>query len=102
MSFWKETGRRHGLTTDSGFLLGGDAPGIADIMRATLWSTVIDRFDIIEAMLEETAPTTFAVKRRVAELPQLAKLAENARENMATPIAAGRSKPLFARRSKPE
>ncbi len=44
MSFWEETGRRHGLKADGGFLLGGDAPGIADIVTATLWSTVGDRF----------------------------------------------------------
>ncbi len=36
MSFWEETGRRHGLNVDSGFLLGGDAPGIADVVTATL------------------------------------------------------------------
>src|ERR1700733_14209556 len=44
MSFWEETGRRHGLTADAGFLLGGASPGIADVVTATLWSTMTDRF----------------------------------------------------------
>lgn len=38
MSLWDETGRRHGLTANSGFLLGSDKPGIADVVTATLWS----------------------------------------------------------------
>src|ERR1700745_541876 len=42
MSIWEETGHRHGLTADTGFLLGGDKPGIADIVTATLWSTMTE------------------------------------------------------------
>ncbi len=52
MSFWEETGRRHGLKARSGFLLGGEAPGIADVVTATLWSTMTDRFPAIDAILE--------------------------------------------------
>jgi glutathione S-transferase len=81
MSLWEETGRRNGLTTSRGFLLGGDAPGIADIVTATLWSTMTDRFQPIAAILEETAPLTAGLTRRVADLPPLAKLAARARED---------------------
>jgi glutathione S-transferase-like protein len=31
---WEETGRRYGLKPDSGFLLGGEVPGIADAVTA--------------------------------------------------------------------
>lgn len=89
MSFWEETGRRHGLKADSGFLLGGDAPGIADIVTATLWSTMADRFDAIEAILQETAPMTFALTRRIAELPPMAKLAATAREKYGDAYCGG-------------
>jgi glutathione S-transferase len=81
MSFWEETGRRHGLTADSGFLLGGDTPGIADVVTATLWRTMGDRFPKIEAMLEGAAPMTAALTRRIADLPALAKLAAKARQD---------------------
>jgi glutathione S-transferase len=37
ISLWEETGARHGLRANSGFLLGGEQPGIADIVTATLW-----------------------------------------------------------------
>jgi glutathione S-transferase len=78
MSFWEETGHRHGLKARSGFLLGGTKPGIADIVTATLWSTTTDRFHKIETMLKETAPLTAALTRRIADLQPLAELAAKA------------------------
>jgi glutathione S-transferase len=89
MSFWEEIGRRHGLKPDSGFMLGGKAPGIADIVTATLWSTMADRFREIEAILEESAPMTAALTRRVADLPALAKLAAKARQDYGDAYCGG-------------
>jgi glutathione S-transferase len=89
MSFWEEIGRRHGLKADAGFLLGGDAPGIADVVTATLWSTMADRFREIEAILEEAAPMTAALTRRVADLPSLAKLAATARQDYGDAYCGG-------------
>jgi glutathione S-transferase len=81
MAFWEETGRRHGLTAAAGFILGGEAPGIADVVTATLWSTMADRFDAIAAILDEAAPMTAALSRRVSALPPLAKLAAKAQQD---------------------
>ena len=81
MSFWEETGQLYGLEADSGFLLGEDAPGLADVVTATLWATMTDRFSPIAAMLEEAAPLTAALTRRIAALPPLADLAAKARED---------------------
>jgi glutathione S-transferase len=89
MSFWEETGRRHGLKPDSGFLLGGDSPGIADVVTATLWSTMADRFRKLEAVLKEAAPMTAALTRRVADLPPLAKLAAKAQEDYGDAYCGG-------------
>jgi glutathione S-transferase len=89
MSFWEETGGRHGLEADSGLLLGGEAPGIADIVTATLWSTMTDRFDKIGAILEEAAPMTAALTRRVAGLPPLAKLAAKAKQDFGDAYCGG-------------
>jgi glutathione S-transferase len=89
MSFWEETGRRHGLTADSGFLLGGDEAGVADVVSATLWSTMGDRLPRLQAMLEEAAPMTAALTKRVAALPPLAKLAETAREDYGDAYCGG-------------
>jgi glutathione S-transferase len=89
MSLWEEIGRRHGLKADSGFVLGGEAPSIADVVTATLWSTMVDRFREIEAILEESAPMTAALTRRVAALPSLAKLAAKARQDYGDAYCGG-------------
>jgi glutathione S-transferase len=89
MSFWEETGRRHGLKAGSGFLLGGDAPGIADVVTATLWSTMGDRFPKIAAILEDAAPLTAALARRVGDSPPLAKLAAKARQDYGEAYCGG-------------
>jgi glutathione S-transferase len=89
MSLWEETGRRHGLKEDSGFLLGGDQPGIADVVTATLWTTMGDRFRKVETVLHEAAPLTAALSRRVSALPALAKLAAKARNDYGDAYCGG-------------
>lgn len=89
MSFWEETGRRHGLAAQSGYLLGGKAPGIADVVTATLWSTMGERFPALQALLDETAPLTAALSRRVSALPPLAKLAARARADYGDAYCGG-------------
>jgi glutathione S-transferase len=90
MSLWEETGRRNGLKADRGFLLGDETPGIADIVSATLWSTMADRFPTIAAILEKTAPMTAGLTRRIAHLPPLAKLAAKARRDYGDTWCGGR------------
>ncbi len=89
MTLWEETGRRHGLKADSGYMLGGEAPGVADVVTAVLWSTMADRFPGIGKILEETAPVTAGLTRRVAALPPLAKLAEKARRDYGEAYCGG-------------
>jgi len=89
MSFWEETGHRHGLTKDAGFLIGGDALGIADIVTATLWGTMTDRFKKIDTVFKRTAPMTAALTQRVAELPALAALTAKAREDYGDAYCGG-------------
>ncbi|MEI9931724.1 MAG: glutathione S-transferase [Rhizomicrobium sp.] len=81
MSFWEDIGRRYGLKKDSGFLLGGDEPGIADVVTATLWSTMTDRLKKIGTIFKRTAPMTAALTERIAALPPLVELAEKAHED---------------------
>jgi len=89
MSFWEETGRRHGLRPGAGFLLGGEAPGVVDIVTAVLWSTMGERFEAIQAILDEAAPMTAALTRRVAALPPLAELAARARRDYGDAYCGG-------------
>ena len=89
MAIWEETGRRHGLMKDSGFLFGGDEPGIADVITATLWGTMTDRFKKIDTLFKRTAPMTAALTQRVAELPPLAALAAKAHEDYGDAYCGG-------------
>jgi glutathione S-transferase len=89
MSLWEETGRRHGLATKTGFLLGGKAPGIADVVTATLWSTMTERLPKIAEIFDDTAPMTAGLTRRVAQLPALAKLAAKARRDYGDAYCGG-------------
>lgn len=89
MSIWEETGRRHGLTENGGYILGGDDPGMADIVTATLWSTMTSRFSRIAALLDETAPLTAALSRRVSALPPLNALDHRSHERYGNAYAGG-------------
>ena len=89
MSLWEETGRRHGLQANRGFLLGGGEPGVADIVTATLWSTMTDRFHKIHAILQDAAPMTASLTRRVASLPPMAELALKARRDYGDAYCGG-------------
>lgn len=90
MSLWEETGRRHGLKKTSGSLLGGHQPGVADIVTATLWTTIGDRFPTLEALLRDEAPLTAALSRRLAALPPLAAQAARSREAYGDTWSGGR------------
>jgi glutathione S-transferase len=79
MRIFADTGARHGLTADAGFLLGTPQPGIADIVTATLWSTMAERLAKIAALLEQTAPAIHGLTRRVQAIPALAALSERSR-----------------------
>lgn len=90
MSFWEETGHRHGLSQTKGFLLGGEAPGVADVVTATLWATMADRFPALGAILKDEAPLTAVLSRRIAALPPLAELAARARADYGETWSGGR------------
>ena len=90
MFLWEETGRRHGLTRTTGYLLGGEAPDLADIVTATLWTTIADRFPALSILLDDTAPLTAALARRISALPALAALADSAFDHYGESWSGGR------------
>lgn len=89
MSIWEDTGRRHGLDKDTGYILGGQTAGVADVITATLWTTMAERFSKVLDLLKETAPMTAALCRRISALPPLIKLAETARKDFGQAYAGG-------------
>jgi glutathione S-transferase len=77
------------LKADTGYLFGGNKPGIADVVTATLWGTMGDRFPKIETILKKSAPMTAALTKRVAALPALKKLAAKAEEDYGDAYCGG-------------
>ena len=80
MSIWEATAARNGVEKERGYLLGTDEAGVADVVTATLWSTMADRFPPIAAMLDKVAPRTAGLTRRMQALPALAELKERSFE----------------------
>jgi glutathione S-transferase len=68
-----------GITSGAGWLLGTQEPTVADIVTGTLWSVMGERFPSIGALFDREAPRTAGLSRRIAVLPPLAALAEEAR-----------------------
>lgn len=89
MELWEELGRRHGLTADDGFLLGGRAADVADIVTATLWSILAERFPTLGEMLEAAAPRTAGLVRRLVAEPALADLTRKARSDYGDAYCGG-------------
>lgn len=74
MEIFEETGRRHGLTPDSGYLLGTDMPGLADLTAHILWGTMTAKLGILRPMLEKRAPAIAGLSDRIAVLPEQSAL----------------------------
>lgn len=68
MEIFEVGARRASLMPESGYLFG-DAAGIADIVVATLWWTLGDRFPSIAGRLRDKAPLIAGLTRRMAATP---------------------------------
>ena len=65
MTIFETVGHAHGLKRDSGFILGTPDAGVADIVTATLWGTMRDRFPAIGDILRDTAPLVSGLTDRM-------------------------------------
>jgi glutathione S-transferase len=70
MELFEETGTRNGLSAKSGFVLGTDAPGLADLVVATLWGPMTDKLPPLRPILDETAPAIARLADRISALPE--------------------------------
>lgn len=86
---FEDTGERNGLTADSGFMLGPEKPGVADIVTALLWTTVAERFPAIKNIIEDTSPVIWGLSRRVGNTAPLALLNRRSFENYGDAYCGG-------------
>ena len=74
MTIFEEHGRRHGLTTHAGHVLGTAAPSLADFVVHILWGTMTAKLPALRPMLETTAPAIAALSDRISQLSEQAAL----------------------------
>ena len=74
MEIFEATGQRHGLTAEKGYLLGTEAPGVADLTAHILWGTMAAKLPTIRDELEKAAPGITGLSDRIAQLPEQAQL----------------------------
>jgi glutathione S-transferase len=74
MDIFEVLGARHELTPDGGFMLGGSEATIADIVTATLWGVLTDRFPPIGEILQAQAPNIAGLTQRMMATPRLKDL----------------------------
>lgn len=74
MEIFEETGHRHGMTAQSGYILGTETPGVADLTSHILWGTMTARLPSLRPMLDATAPAIAGLSDRIAGLPEQADL----------------------------
>lgn len=86
---FEDTGERNGLTADSGFMLGPEKPGVADIVTALLWTTVAERFPAIKNIIEDTSSVIWGLSRRVGNTAPLALLNRRSFENYGDAYCGG-------------
>lgn len=84
-----DTGARNGLSPTSGFMLGTEKIGVADIATAILWTTVADRFPVIQGIIEDTSPTIWGLSRRVVATTSLAALNDKSFEEYGNAYCGG-------------
>ncbi|WP_371226900.1 glutathione S-transferase [Roseovarius sp. 2305UL8-3] len=71
LQIFEELGTRHGLTAGQGHLLGTGAPGLADLVTATLWGTMTEKLPALRLLLEVEAPTVAGLCERINAHPAL-------------------------------
>lgn len=69
MTIFEDLGRRHGLTAETGHILGTDNPGIADLATHALWGIMTRQLPTLRPLFDKTAPAIAALSDRIAALP---------------------------------
>jgi len=81
MDIFETTGQLHGLKKETGFLLGGGGYSVADIVTATLWGTLCERFPKLGVLLKKQAPLIHGLTERLKATGSFIRLSAYSREH---------------------
>ncbi|MDZ7711918.1 MAG: glutathione S-transferase [Rhodovibrio sp.] len=74
MAVFEQHGRRHGLTAETGTLLGTAEPGVADLTAYVLWGVMTAKLPALRPLLDAEAPAVAGLSDRLAQRPEQAEL----------------------------
>ncbi len=74
MQFHDRIGVQNRLSADAGYVLGGEAPTLADLTLTALWHTMVDRLPGLRPLLHENAPAIEGLVDRIAARDEIAAL----------------------------
>lgn len=74
MDMFEVLSARYQMTPETGYILGTDTPGLADLVTATLWGTMSETFPPLRPTLDGAAPAIAGLSDRIAALPAQQKL----------------------------
>jgi len=74
MAIFETLGTRHGLSRDRGYILGTEAPGLADLVTYSLWGIMTSKLPPLRPMLEMSAPAVASLSDRIGRLPDQREL----------------------------
>jgi glutathione S-transferase len=77
LEIFEQTGRRFGLNSDGGFMLGGDKISTADIVTYALWGTMIRCLPELSADCRKHAPYIFGLCQRIESRTNIKQLVKN-------------------------
>lgn len=77
LEIFEQTGRKFGLTAESGYMLGGDQISTADIVTYALWGTMIRCLPQLSADCREHAPYVFGLCQRIESRTNINQLVKN-------------------------
>ena len=74
MEIFEEHGCRYGLTVEEGYILGTEAPSLADLVAHILWGVMTSKLPPLRSLLDTNAPAIASLSNRIAQLPEQVEL----------------------------
>lgn len=90
LDVFEQTGKSNGLTLDGdGTMLGSPGYGIADLVTAALFFTMMDKLPPLRPVIEKHAPLVAALSDRIANLGSISAMRKNQDDKWGTLYCGG-------------
>jgi glutathione S-transferase len=89
LEIFEQTDRQFGLSSESGYMLGGEQISTADIVTYALWGTMIRCLPELSADCRKHAPYVFGVCQRIESRTNIKLLVENQEKNYGKQYCGG-------------